>query len=152
MDTAQSSAPLIAALILFVRYAAAIPWDQPTDNAWEFKRIRKGDFDFEPWNNLPADALELLRHMLAIDPATRATIDDIRQSAWFRRYVLSSSTPTPVLAAHVFALSVRGVMCVSAGAPRLSATGKPRKQVCHFLNQSCSPSFQILTHTFASSR
>ncbi|CAK1546486.1 unnamed protein product [Leptosia nina] len=59
------------------------------------KRIRLGQYDFpEPeWSNVSADAKNLIRGMLSVDPAKRLTIHQVMSSPWVRQYTQVPQTP-----------------------------------------------------------
>ncbi|CAG4978560.1 unnamed protein product [Colias eurytheme] len=59
------------------------------------KRIRLGQYDFpEPeWSNVSADAKNLIRGMLSVDPAKRLTIHQVMSSPWVRQHAQVPQTP-----------------------------------------------------------
>ncbi|KAI9730703.1 MAG: Chk1 protein kinase [Cirrosporium novae-zelandiae] len=75
-------------VILFVLLVGNTPWDEPTNQSYEFTEyIRsngrpKGD---ELWEKLPADALSLLRGMMKVDVDARFSLEDVRRHPWFTR-------------------------------------------------------------------
>lgn len=76
-----------AGVVLFVLLAGNTPWDEPTESSWEYMEFvkTKGRPDYEPWPDLPADVLSLLRGILRIDPKKRYGFEDIRRHPWFTR-------------------------------------------------------------------
>ncbi|KAJ2902458.1 Pkinase-domain-containing protein [Zalerion maritima] len=74
-------------VILFVLLVGNTPWDQPTEESWEFVEYVKtgGHSSDELWQRVPADAQSLLRGMLAIDSSKRFNMQRIRQHPWFSR-------------------------------------------------------------------
>lgn len=59
------------------------------------KRIRLGQYDFpDPeWSNVSADAKNLIKGMLSVDPATRLSIEQVMNSRWIRQYMQVPQTP-----------------------------------------------------------
>ncbi|CAH1642281.1 unnamed protein product [Spodoptera littoralis] len=58
-------------------------------------RIRLGQYDFpEPeWSNVSAEAKNLIRGMLSVDPAKRLTIQQVMSSPWIRQFTQVPQTP-----------------------------------------------------------
>jgi len=77
-----------AGVVLFVLLVGNTPWDEPRPaTSYEFgEYVRTAGFPAdELWAKLPADAADLLRGMLAIEPAARLTIADIKRHPWLAR-------------------------------------------------------------------
>lgn len=74
-------------VVLFVLLVGNTPWDEPSDKSYEFHEYVKtgGRPDDELFERLPPQAYDLLRGVLNVDPAKRATIADIRRHPWFQR-------------------------------------------------------------------
>ncbi|EFQ97407.1 CAMK/CAMKL/CHK1 protein kinase [Nannizzia gypsea CBS 118893] len=74
-------------IVLFVLLVGNTPWDSPTDESYEFCDYVKSNSrpSDELWNDIPSDALSLLRGMLKLDVNSRFNIDDIRRHPWFTR-------------------------------------------------------------------
>lgn len=76
-------------VVLFVLLAGNTPWDEPTDQSYEFiEFVRCGGRappEDELWMRIPADALSLLRGMLTVDPIQRFSLDAVRTHPWFSR-------------------------------------------------------------------
>jgi len=68
-------------VILFVLLAGFLPFDEPAMSVL-FRRICKGDYTFPAW--FGSSAKGLLGSILRTDPAKRATIEEIKASAWYR--------------------------------------------------------------------
>src|SRR5690606_36678730 len=81
-------------VLLFVMLVGNTPWDEPTNNSYEFCEYveHNGKLDTDLWANVPTAARSLLRGMMKINPEERFTIEDIRRHPWFTR-------PNPYLAA-----------------------------------------------------
>ncbi|CAI4219354.1 unnamed protein product [Parascedosporium putredinis] len=75
-------------VILFVLLVGNTPWDEPSGNSWEFQEYKRtaGRSSDPLWERIPADALSLLRGMLAVDPQNRFTFQRIRQHPWYTRH------------------------------------------------------------------
>jgi serine/threonine-protein kinase CHEK1 len=75
-------------VVLFVLLVGNTPWDQPTEESYEYSEYvasdgqPKGD---ELWDRLPPETASLLRGMMRIDTNTRFSLKDIRQHPWFNR-------------------------------------------------------------------
>jgi serine/threonine-protein kinase Chk1 len=74
-------------VVLFVLLVGNTPWDEPTENSWEFQQyVKQNSLNAdELWKKIPRDALSLLRGMLSIDPATRFSFEKIRRHPWYTR-------------------------------------------------------------------
>lgn len=82
-------------VVMFVLLVGNTPWDEPTMRSEEFKEyVETGGYTTdELWEQLPPDAVSLLRGMLRIDPTERFTLDEVRRHPWFTRknpYLTSS--------------------------------------------------------------
>ncbi|KAL9007043.1 MAG: hypothetical protein Q9188_000247 [Gyalolechia gomerana] len=74
-------------VVLFVLLVGNTPWDEASDRSYEFHDYvtTKGRPDDELWNNLPAEALSLLRGMMRVEPMQRFSLADVRRHPWFTR-------------------------------------------------------------------
>ena len=74
-------------VVLFVLLVGNTPWDEPTEQSYEFgEYIRtKGRPDDELWDRLPAETMSLLRGMMNVNTETRLTLDGVRRHPWFTR-------------------------------------------------------------------
>lgn len=77
-----------AGVVLYCMMSGRFPWSEATSRSPEFRRYREGDFTFAPWPELglkhPA-ALDLLLHMLDLNPTRRWTVDqciDFIETKW----------------------------------------------------------------------
>ena len=68
-------------VILYVLLAGFLPFDEPAMSVL-FRKIMKGDFTYPMWFSKPAK--ELLGMIMRTDPKQRATIAQIKESAWYR--------------------------------------------------------------------
>jgi serine/threonine-protein kinase Chk1 len=74
-------------VVLFVLLVGNTPWDEPTDNSWEFNEYAtshapSGD---SLWERLPRSVTSLLRGMMSIDPSKRFSFEKVRRHPWFTR-------------------------------------------------------------------
>lgn len=70
-------------VILFVMTTGGLPFDD--DNLHSLMaKIRSGAFYMPP--EVPKDVAEVIRMMLITDPSQRATLHDVKQSAWFNSH------------------------------------------------------------------
>lgn len=74
-------------IVLFVLLAGNTPWDNPTDDSYEFHEYittnaRTTD---ELWQKLPTATLSLLRGMLTVEPNDRFSLEDVRRHPWYTR-------------------------------------------------------------------
>ncbi|ORX82219.1 Pkinase-domain-containing protein [Anaeromyces robustus] len=73
-------------IILFALLAGNTPWDEPTPRSEEFVAfISHPNLDYEPWNTFSKPVLNLIKHILTIEPNRRYTIEDIKRDPWFTR-------------------------------------------------------------------
>ncbi|KAI9682213.1 MAG: Chk1 protein kinase [Caeruleum heppii] len=74
-------------VVLFVLLVGNTPWDQPTEDSYEFDEYVRtsGRSSDELWQKPPSAALSLLRGMMKVDPSTRFTLEDVRRHPWFTR-------------------------------------------------------------------
>ncbi|KAA8894159.1 kinase-like domain-containing protein [Sphaerosporella brunnea] len=74
-------------VVLFALLLGNTPWDEPTDRSFEFNAYvaSNGRPTSQPWPSVPNESLSLIRGMLAIDPASRFTLERIRAHPWFTR-------------------------------------------------------------------
>ena len=74
-------------VVLFVLLVGNTPWDEPTENSYEFKEYMEGRAGQEDdlWSKLPKDVQSLLKGMMCIDPKKRWTFDRVRLHPWFTR-------------------------------------------------------------------
>lgn len=51
-----------------------------------FRKIRKGDYEFHPeyWQNVSAEAKELISALLTVDPGKRLAADQALENKWIR--------------------------------------------------------------------
>lgn len=75
-------------IVLFVLLVGNTPWDEPTQNSYEFADylVNGPTASDELWTRIPHQAASLLRGMLRPDPAARFTLEDVRRHPWFTRY------------------------------------------------------------------
>ena len=72
-------------IVLFVLLVGNTPWDEPTNNSFEFNHyIEQGATD-ELWQRIPHQAVSLLRGILKVDPRQRMTLEDVRRHPWYTR-------------------------------------------------------------------
>lgn len=74
-------------VVLFVLLVGNTPWDEPTQQSYEFNEyITTNGRTTDPlWAKLPADLQSLVRGMLTVDAQSRFTLDEVRMHPWFRR-------------------------------------------------------------------
>ncbi|KAF8241815.1 Pkinase-domain-containing protein [Wilcoxina mikolae CBS 423.85] len=74
-------------VVLFTLLVGNTPWDEPTSRSLEYVKYveLKGRPTYEPWPFVPNEVLSLLRGMMAIDTASRFTLERIRDHPWFTR-------------------------------------------------------------------
>lgn len=73
-------------IILIAMLAGELPWDKPVmENRDFFNWVENDCYQRTPWCKLDNSVLALLRKMLAINPAERFTIKQIKASAWYTR-------------------------------------------------------------------
>ncbi|KAF9647634.1 Pkinase-domain-containing protein [Thelephora ganbajun] len=73
-------------VILFTMLVGNTPWDEPSENSFEFCAYVNGQiFDKDPWNRLSSTVLSLIRQMLDINPDERLTIAGAFQHPWVSR-------------------------------------------------------------------
>lgn len=75
-------------VILFVLLVGNTPWEEPTDKNWEWREYIRtnGKSTDELWENVPQDALSLLRGMMRVDTGKRFSFPRIRQHPWYTRH------------------------------------------------------------------
>lgn len=75
-------------VILFVLLVGNTPWEEPTDKKWEWREYIRtnGKSTDELWDNVPQDALSLLRGMMNVDTKKRFSFSQIRQHPWYTRH------------------------------------------------------------------
>lgn len=75
-------------VILFVLLVGNTPWDEPTDKKWEWREYVRtnGRSTDDLWDNVPQDALSLLRGMMSIEVNKRFSFTQIRQHPWYTRH------------------------------------------------------------------
>ncbi|RCI12431.1 hypothetical protein L249_0987 [Ophiocordyceps polyrhachis-furcata BCC 54312] len=67
-------------VILYVLLVGRLPFDDEHIPSL-FAKIARGTYSIPPW--MPAGAASLIKKMLVVNPVQRATIEEIRQDAWF---------------------------------------------------------------------
>lgn len=75
-------------VILFVLLVGNTPWEEPTDKKWEWREYIRtnGRSTDELWDNVPQDALSLLRGMMNVEVDKRFSFTQIRQHPWYTRH------------------------------------------------------------------
>lgn len=75
-------------VILFVLLVGNTPWEEPTENKWEWREYIRtnGRSTDELWDGVPPEALSLLRGMMSVDMDKRFSFAQIRQHPWFTRH------------------------------------------------------------------
>lgn len=75
-------------VILFVLLVGNTPWEEPTDKKWEWREYVRtnGRSTDELWDNVPPNALSLLRGMMNIETGKRFSFAQIRQHPWYTRH------------------------------------------------------------------
>jgi serine/threonine-protein kinase Chk1 len=76
------------AIVLFVLLVGNTPWDSPVmEESYEYHDYvtSKGRPSDELWNNIPNEAISLVRGMLNISPTERLSLELIRKHPWFTR-------------------------------------------------------------------
>lgn len=86
-----------SAIVLFVLLVGNTPWDSPTSESPEYNDFlaTNGRPSDELWDNIPADALSLIRGMLRVNPEERFALNQITTHPWFlqpNRYMSSTGT------------------------------------------------------------
>ncbi|KAF3925365.1 hypothetical protein ABW20_dc0110144 [Dactylellina cionopaga] len=81
-------------VVLFVLLTGNTPWDEPTDRSAEFCEYKStgGHATYEPWNLIMDNVLSLIRGMMAVNPAKRFTIEQIKKHPWY-------TAPNPLMSA-----------------------------------------------------
>ncbi|XP_043188204.1 serine/threonine-protein kinase grp-like isoform X2 [Amphibalanus amphitrite] len=72
-------------VILVALLTGELPWDEPTPTQPEYRGWRDGKICTAPWVKVDSLALGLLQKLLQHTPARRATVQTVRESAWFKR-------------------------------------------------------------------
>jgi serine/threonine-protein kinase CHEK1 len=75
-------------VVLFVLLVGNTPWDEPTDNSYEFHEYAKSTgrpADDELWHKLPDGVVWLLRGMMDIDSSKRFSLQDVQSHQWYNR-------------------------------------------------------------------
>ncbi|PHH88486.1 hypothetical protein CDD83_7468 [Cordyceps sp. RAO-2017] len=67
-------------VILYVLLVGRLPFDDEHIPSL-FAKIARGTYSIPPW--MPTGAANLIKKMLVVNPVQRATIEEIRQDAWF---------------------------------------------------------------------
>ncbi|KAF2150558.1 Pkinase-domain-containing protein [Myriangium duriaei CBS 260.36] len=86
------------AIVLFVLLVGNTPWDSPVpESSPEYAEFlaTNGRPNDELWDNIPLDALSLIRGMLRVNPAERFKLDQINTHPWFlkpNQYMSSKGT------------------------------------------------------------
>lgn len=75
-------------VILFVLLVGNTPWDEPSENSWEFQEYVRasGRSSDALWQRLPSTVLSLLRGMMCVDSGKRFSFPQIRQHPWYTRH------------------------------------------------------------------
>lgn len=75
-------------VILFVLLVGNTPWEEPTDKKWEWREYIRtnGRSTDELWDDVPQDALSLLRGMMNVEVDKRFSFTQIRQHPWYTRH------------------------------------------------------------------
>ena len=74
------------AIVLFVLLVGNTPWDSPVaESSPEYAEFlaTNGRPNDELWDNIPNDALSLIRGMLRVDPVERFTLNQINTHPWY---------------------------------------------------------------------
>lgn len=71
-------------ILALVMWTGTIPWECARIGDPKFERYKiSSNRDYSPFNCLSAEKLEMIEHMLAIDPSKRAKFSDIEKYPWF---------------------------------------------------------------------
>ncbi|KAF2209060.1 hypothetical protein CERZMDRAFT_122248 [Cercospora zeae-maydis SCOH1-5] len=76
------------AIVLFVLLVGNTPWDSPVmGDSYEYHEYvtTKGRPTDELWENVPAEAMSLVRGMLNVEPEARFSLESVRKHPWFTR-------------------------------------------------------------------
>ncbi|XP_037073237.1 serine/threonine-protein kinase grp-like [Pollicipes pollicipes] len=76
-------------VILVALLTGELPWDEPTPTQPEYRGWRDGKIGRPPWVKVDSLALGLLQRLLQHAAGRRATVQTIRDSAWFKRRLRS---------------------------------------------------------------
>ncbi|KAF4634837.1 hypothetical protein G7Y89_g3259 [Cudoniella acicularis] len=74
-------------VVLFVLLVGNTPWDQPTEESWEFQEYmgKGGHSSDDLWQKLPSSVLSLLRGMMNVDTKRRFNFEKIKTHPWYTR-------------------------------------------------------------------
>eukprot|EP00004_Rigifila_ramosa_P014416 TRINITY_DN3283_c0_g1_i1.p1 TRINITY_DN3283_c0_g1~~TRINITY_DN3283_c0_g1_i1.p1 ORF type:complete len:738 (+),score=131.22 TRINITY_DN3283_c0_g1_i1:4-2217(+) len=79
-------------VILFAMLAGTLPFEDPDQHRLT-QKIRRGKFQL-PYT-IPTEARDLIKRILVVDIATRATLDEIRQHPWMQWHTYIPLGPLP---------------------------------------------------------
>ena len=70
-------------VILYILLCGFPPFYEDS-NPELFEKIKKGEYDFpaDPWDEISADAKDLVSKLLVVEPTERATVDDVKNHEW----------------------------------------------------------------------
>jgi serine/threonine-protein kinase Chk1 len=74
-------------VVLFVLLVGNTPWDEPTNQSWEFEEYIRanGRSSDDLWQKVPASISSLLRGMMSVDPTARWSFERIKKHPWYSR-------------------------------------------------------------------
>ena len=73
-----------AGIVLLIMYAGCFPWDEPSMQDQRFEAyVQLKYHNYSPFNRVPFNVLKLIKSMLAVDSACRASIESIERDGWF---------------------------------------------------------------------
>lgn len=117
-------------IIYYAMIFHSIPWEEATKSDCQFADyLKSGPESFEPFQRLPKHSRDLLKGMLAVDPAGRMSIEEVRQSSWLRRV---SFIPLPVIPTIIINNGASSASSASTSSPSVvGATEEPLKASVH---------------------
>lgn len=123
-----------AGVILFMLLSGYPPFHDDND-AVLFEKIRKGRFDYddEVWGHVSADAKDLIKQLLVVEPRKRLTAVEALQHAWFKselrgdKALLKAHDRIKGLTGGKFRKTVDAVMAVNRMKHALMVRGRGRR-------------------------
>jgi len=76
-------------VILYILLSGSPPFYEKKDNrAWMREQIQTGQFTFPKklFKDVSSDAIDLIKQLLTVDPATRITINQTKEHPWIKSY------------------------------------------------------------------